>query len=187
MEKNKLNGCYVRQNGKIFPWGMVRVFDNSVVDDPKDNKYGLAYWSSKLIPYGNENYYAKVINDRIVVFEKETDKKVISIRKDNLFASTSVWVKMVTEMGYLFATGTLGLNFSNNNWSHTLNALKKVAQGQPAPYCDNSPFAKVSEELIGTELIFLDLNLGIEEKNYKVFTFDGKPVDFQISYPLRVS
>jgi hypothetical protein len=183
--KQLLQGSYVREDGKIYPWGMIRIYSNVVQDNPNDSYGGLACWSRKLMPYGDGKHYARIVGENIDVFSKETSEKIATISTKNIITSTGVDVARVREMGYLQVTGMLGMMFSrNDDWSSELNALRKASKKEPLPYRDNSAFVRVSEALTGKDLIQLDLGMGRNRK-YKVFTFEGNPVKIKVSRPLR--
>lgn len=179
-----LDGSYVRQNGKIFPWGMIRIYSEHVLDDLGDDHGGLAVWSPDLLDYGSERYCAKIDHGSVLVFEKETDKHVKTIGKKSLFSTANVSIKKVVDMGYLQWVGELGLSDDNgDDWKPWLDALRKVSRGEPPSILDESAFVKVSEELIGKKLIALNFGNGTDP-DYRIFTFEGKAIEFKVTYPL---
>lgn len=175
--------CYIRQGGRILPWGMIRIFNNHVIDDPENNEAGLAFFSSELLPYGSEKYYAQIVVDKVAVFEKKSNKKMCSIREKNLYPAIYVTTQEVVRGGYLFASGFYGqAPFQDVDWEPTLQALEKATEGDYSPLLSDRTFLKVSKNLEGESLILLDLNLDCEESSSKLFTFTGTPVYFQVEH-----
>lgn len=184
--KSLLKNCCVCQGGRILPWGMIRILNNQVIKHPDDNCAGLAYWSPELILFGDDKHYAKIVAGNLVVFNTVSYEQVLIVSEDSLFIAADVLVQEVVE-SYLFTTGLYGHPpFQDVDWGDLLEALKESSAAKPFVNQENRPIIRVSEELEGEELILLDLNLEVDEESYKLFTYDGKAVDFKIEHPAKL-
>jgi len=180
-----MKNYHVREEGKIYPWGMLRVCPNDEPDELHKNNCGLIFWSLKLMPYGDDKHFAKIVKSTVEIFLKENNEKVITIPAKHILETADILVTRVREMGYLQSIGVLGSMFDGrNDWSSTLDSLRRVAKGKPALRFDNSAFTQVSMSLIGKNLIKINFGNGLTPK-YKVFTFEGSPVRIKVSHPLR--
>lgn len=185
-KKEILKNSYVRQNGKIWPFGMVSVFANHVkFDDTKNDSLGLFFWSEELLPYGNENYYAKICDGVIKVFHKKTGEPVKIISNLKVIHSNSMVI--VEDFGYLRKIGAFGneiKDLDDEFHEDVKKALKAVAEGKTPPFYDIRPFHKVSEELIDSKLISFNLDY-TKPDSLRVFTLEGKEVECLVEYPLK--
>lgn len=167
-----LQRCYVRQSGRIFPWGTIRIFNNDVVDNG-DEYGGLECWSQDLVKFGDGNYYAEtnlVLPGTLVIFDKKTHKEVATIPFKKIFC-TDVHTVKVMPGGFLNSIGKVGMEFEKDfDWFPT-ESLKKAFDGQRPDQLDNSTFVKVDASLAGQTLV--EVNVG---EKYHVFTQDGKPI-----------
>lgn len=180
-----INGTYVRQNGKIFPFGLIQIYSNGVVDNPEDEDNGLSLWSEKLLQYGNGNFYTKISDNNILqVFSKENDEKIEDILIEDIFIPSEVWVNKVIETGHLRIIGILGSYFDDVDDPWLLEYFKKIDKGENVPYTDNGPFERVSKDLVGQELISIVFQ---SHPNYecKIFTPNGEIVEHAIEYPFK--
>ena len=180
-----LKNSYVRQGGKIWPFGMVSVFANHVkFDDTENDSLGLFFWSEELLPYGNENYFAKICDGELKVFCKETgEARIIS----NLKVIHSNSMVIVEDFGYLRKIGAFGneiKDLDDEFHEDVKRALRAVAEGKDAPFNDVRPFHKVSEEFLGSRLISFNLDY-TKPDSLKAFTLKGKEVACTTEYPLK--
>ena len=182
--KNHLRNCYVRQDGRIFPFGIIRILNKSVSDDLRDDSSGLECFSEKLIPYGDGNHYAKMGSNNLLIFNKQSEKKVYEISFYAIFTVKIQTVKVMT-MGYLKTTGVIGGFFNNNHFEglDLDSSLELAAKGKDPKSYDNSTFVSVANKLIGQDLIQVSF-FGGKEDDYLILTKDGKLVSHKTSKPL---
>ena len=176
-----LQGLYVRQNGRIFPYGVIRVLSKIIVDDDDDDS-GAEFWSKAFVKYGDGSHYAEISDSSQIVhvFRKGIGKGK-KIKKVNEIPfkeikSADVWTVQVGCHGFLHAIGRIGAKFSNDaKVSLALEeALCKAAKGIKPGRFDNSTFIQVDASLAGQTLVEIDLGHSCDE--YRVFTQNGKPV-----------
>ncbi len=183
-----LNSSYVRQKGKIFPWGAFRTFHNSVDEDLRDTYAGLWLYNKKLLPYGKGNHYAKILNGELVIFSKPSGHKVAFLQEEDLHPVRSLDVVLVSLYGYLDYLGDYGMRSRTPLLGkRRIKMIHKAEQGIRPPSFDNSEYVKVPEKYIGQKLITIDLGVTekTQKKTFKIFTFDGEQVtNFTISRPL---
>ena len=184
-----LSNSYARQSGKIWPFGAISILHNQILDHPADDSIGLFLWSEKLIPFGDDKHYAKIFNEEICVFNKETNQEVASISKTSLKTVCQKITMEVSDFGYLKKIGFFGkkINFLDKlDKEEELNfeAIKKVLNGKKPPFYSKRAFYKVPESLKGNQLVFFCLDYGNLETK-KIFSLDGKEIQYQVEYPLR--
>lgn len=190
-----LKGCYIRQKGRIFLWGAFRVYANSVINDTNmcSPDYGGGwYWSEKLPPYGNEEYYAKLSNNKVIVFRRKGRRKMAVIPACEVLYLRDVYEVVVSRNGYLSFIGAYGLGMSDLSRAHKDNdrymqALDKALKGKKPGVYDGSPFTQVSPALKGKVLIELSFDyIDWKADSRLVFTKEGEVVisstDTPISY-----
>lgn len=172
-----LQHCYVRQNGRIFPWGAIRIFNNDVVDDG-DEYGGLECWSKELVKFGNGDYYAEtnmVLPDTLVIFDKKTCKEVATIPFKKIFCA-EVHVVKVMPGGFLNTIGKVGMEFDKDFDFFPTESLQKALKGERPDRLDNSDFTKVDTSLAGQTLIEITVGTACVNAKYHIYTQDGKPV-----------
>ncbi len=179
-----LRHSVVRQNGRIFPFGVIRTLDAHIQDDPEENDSGLELWSEDLVKYGDGKHYAETkqqSGDKLFVFNKETRMEVTTILFSNIFV-VDIWTCEVVSGGFLETTGSLGGMFDSDDIldkKDLIVALNMAYRGKSPPYCDNSTFIKVDSGLVGQSLINLDLG-DCFDPSHRVFTLDGKLVECEV-------
>lgn len=167
-------------------FGMIRIINDIVVENLNSSDEGSIFWSQKLVPFSNENHYA-MVDDDVVVFYRENDKKVASIKRISLLEvlDTDISVQMVCELGYLMPIGNVCEMFENReNCEDIIAALKMVSKGNHATLIDHHPFPKISEMYLDQEVVLIDLGDSFLP-NYRVFTLDGTYVEVATTYPLQ--
>lgn len=175
-----LRRCYVRQNGRIFPWGTIRIFNNDVVDDG-DEYGGLECWSKELVKFGDGNYYAEtnmVLPDTLVIFNKNTRKEVATIPFKKIFCA-DVHIVKVMPGGFLNSIGKVGMMFDNEFdgfFPFPTESLRKALRGERPDRLDNSVFTKVDASFAGQTLVEITVGTVSVNAKYHIYTQDGKPV-----------
>lgn len=183
-----LLSSYIRQKGKIFPWGSVRILDESVPDNTRDAYSGLWVFSEKLLPYGKGLHYATIVDQKIIVRRKSTNRKVCILEESEVATAVDVDVVIVASHGYLNDLGPIGMRFSKPlQKKRDFKELYNAECGERPTHFDNSPYVKVSTKYLGQKLVTIDLSAADTPRKgeFKIFTFEGKPIpDFTVVYPL---
>lgn len=184
-----LTYCKVRRRGKIFPWGAVQILGKQICDDSENEYDGLIVWSEKLLPFGNNDHFAKISNKKIIVFRRRGRRKMAVIHINDLFTPT-VWVSRVARNGYISTVGAVGMMFdpkfrTNQSIEATSKILEAAANGVRPPGFDNGSFVQVSPKFHGQDLIEVSFELGSHRPYGRlVFTQDGKCVIASVDTPL---
>ena len=177
-----LHDSYVRQNGRIFPGGVIRIYSDEVQDDGVEGG-GLECWSEDLVKFGTDEYCARISRpsaDFLVVFNRETGKEVAMI-PSNKVHTAMVWMVKVMPGGFLDAIGSMETEYPtiHSGMSNLLlGSLEKAIKGERPALLDNSVFVKVDPSLAGQILIKVEIGECCPDK-YIVFTKDGKLIESQ--------
>ncbi len=172
-----LRDCYLRQNGRIFPWGTIRIFNNDVVDNGEEYG-GLECWSQELVKFGNGNYYAEtnlVLPGTLVIFDKKTRKEVATIPFKKIFCADVRMVKVMPG-GFLNSIGKVGMEFSKELDLFPTESLQKALKGERPDQLDNSDFIKVDASLAGQTLVKVTVDTAWLNARYHIYMQDGKPI-----------
>lgn len=181
-----LRDSYAISNGKIDPWGTIRVLVNGVADPgnrpnvPFCAMNGLVLWSEKLVRYGNGQYYVKVLENTVGVFDKK-NLLVEEVSHDE-FEAVEIMEALIHDDGYLEKF----IERPEVRWKNIYGvALRQAATGEKPKFLDNSPFIKVNtdDKFSGQHVVVL--SWGIRSNyNATVFTKDGESIPSRVYYPL---
>jgi hypothetical protein len=188
MKGTDLLDTYVRQKGKIFPFGAVRIYANSEFDDEEDDYGGLWLWSKNLLPFADGKHYAQMANNGLLIFNSGTKKKVKTIPFKAL-RGVEVEVYFVSVYGYLDDLGDYGMEFDKPmSGKRYFQKVKKAADGIRPNSFDNSHFIQVSIRFEGQKVVAISPDTIVtnpSKKDFKIFTLKGEQIeDFEVSYPL---
>jgi hypothetical protein len=161
-----LTGSRVIDGGKIYPFGIVRVLRIGQMSEENDMS-GLEVWSPELIAYGNPEYLAEVIGEKIIVRHKKTGVQVKTVKFSEC-STCHVWQCIVSEGGFLNTVGSMMFLFISHTDIKPYSALKKAVKGEDPGYYDNSTFTQVNEKHLGKRVF----SFSIEELSNDVFVFD---------------
>ncbi|HSE56546.1 MAG TPA: hypothetical protein VLB02_00445 [Candidatus Paceibacterota bacterium] len=153
---------YIRQNGRIFPWGGFRTYNNIVpkFEDQTKDEGGMWAWSEKLIPYGSPRYYLHMENNYLYVVPQGRCKAVEVLALAGDVYVPSYDIVTVTKNRTLYSPENHGKSF------------------------DFGHHFQISGVVPGTELILLTLeDDGAMERfctasHYRLFTKEGTAVPF---------
>ncbi len=185
-EQEHFRNSFIRRGGKIFPFGLIKILSNGVKDPPADDYLGLGFWSEKLLPFGGDKYYAKIMGDKVGILTRQADVLVETIDCSDFECATEIYTVEVKDKGFLKPVGFFGAR----RW--TADRLKSGVIRRKIAFSGdeqdkNHPSAQVSEDFIGFELVFLGLsdnNLDLKDRCL-VFTEEGKPVELILNYPKK--
>ncbi len=181
-----LKRCYAIRDGKIDPWGTIRILLNGVVDPgdcpgtPICVQTGLVVYSEKLVQYGNGQYRAKVLENTVQVYGTKTvnNSYVEEISHDK-FLVVEIHEALVHDDGHLesycFAPDRRGRQ-------PLKKALEQAATGKKPTLLDNSPFVQVDKKFAGQTVIELSWELRVDHA--AVFTKLGERIPSKVHHPL---
>ncbi|MFH1170675.1 MAG: hypothetical protein V1704_03915 [Candidatus Vogelbacteria bacterium] len=183
-----LSKSYVRQNGRILPWGCIRILDLRV-HDPDDDSSGLECWSEKMLPYGTGEFYAQIdsTSPTVIVCSRTDGQKVVSIPFTD-FYGCDVRTSVVAPNGYLINAGSGGRRYKDlpddvcKENENLITALSTALAGKMPRICDNSCFVRVSPRYAGEEVVCIYTGL---LPRY-VLSMGGTVIKSQVHQPLAV-
>lgn len=125
--------AHVCKRGKIFPFGVIRIFVNEGVEEE-----GIAMWSPRLEEYGDSSFCARVDGKRkaVVVFQERTLREV-EVIPFSAFQPLKVYECVILKTGYLLCPeyhGRIG-NFEE--------ALAKAMGDEDPELYSNESFIRV--------------------------------------------
>lgn len=183
-----LNNCYVQEYGRILPMGIIRILNCNVRDTP--HVRGLALWSKKLAMYGNEQYFAQIIqtSHEVVVYQnsergKYQRQEITRIPAEEIVPCSSIATARVETNGYLNITGEKFLGkFSRDILDERdFSALSLALEGRDPKRYSNSTFVRVSPKLAGEKVYEIQFGMLGERR---VYDLNGKPIEHYAHYPL---
>ncbi|MBP6974555.1 MAG: hypothetical protein KBB54_01280 [Candidatus Pacebacteria bacterium] len=182
-----LKNSYVRQKGKIFPWGAVRILDNSVPES-NDAYAGLWIYSEKLAPFRKGKHFAKIEDGQLMVYSKKNSRKSVTISSKEVHSASDVDVELVDLYGYLNNCGSIGMRFKKPLLDKfTIKLLRNAEAGERPTSFDDSSYVRVSTKYLGQKLVTIDISKSMEPQKGKfmIYTFDGKLIpEFTVVHPL---
>lgn len=189
-----LNHCYAIRDGKIDPWGTIRILADGVKDSgdfgdssrtPLSVQTGLVVWSEKLVPYGNDCYRARVTENTVQVYGTSTvGNSFVEEIPHHEFLIVKVSEAVVHDDGHLesFCSGP-----DRFGWEPWKSALRQAAAGERPGFLDNSPFTQVDEKFAGQRVIELSWGLSLLTPagyGVAVFTKSGERISSKVHWPL---
>lgn len=182
-----LDYSYVRQYGKIWPFGAISIFHEKTIDHLDNDSIGLFLWSQELIAFGGGEHFAKIINGQIVIFDKKNKQEVQTILESSLKIVSQKIIMKVSESGYLKKISFFGEK--NNPFfvdeDLNLKEIKVVHNGKKPLFYNNRAFYKVSPDLEGSNLLYLGFDYGNLKTEKIFFPENGKEVQYNIEHPLK--
>lgn len=188
-----LNHCYAIRDGKIDPWGTIRILADGVKDSgdfgdssrtPLPVQTGLVVWSEKLVRYGSDLYHARVSENTVQVFGRSTvPYSLVEEIPHDEFLVVNIHEALVHDDGHLesFCSGP-----DRFGWEPWKSALCQAAAGERPVFLDNSSFAQVDEKFAGQRVIELSWGLSLTPGSYgvAVFTKSGERISSKVHWPL---
>lgn len=185
-----LKHCYAVRDGKIDPWGTIRILNNGVVDSgdrpgiPLPVQTGLVVWSKKLVQYGSDLYHARVSENTVQVFGRSTiPYSLVEEIPHDEFLVVDIHEALVHDDGHLESFCSDPDRFGWEPWK---SALRQATAGERPGFLDNSPFAQVDKKFAGQRVIELSWGLLLTPGSYDVavFTKSGERIPCKVHYPL---
>ena len=173
-------GSCVTNNGKIRPWGVVKILNIKRRNDGSANDiYEL--WSEKLLSFGRGEHFAEIsilLPDVLLIYNKDTRVETTAIPVRELYIASTLFPSVI-EGGFLILTPKERV---------LAKYLKQLIRGEDPNTVDPYPFLRVQDVFCRQRVALVDLsaksNRTLESAEIRIYTLDGLPLEYRVSRPL---